>query len=129
MSSVSIPGMSIADGDEDLLEGRARRHRVVEVDDRQQVDERRQLRVDHVLPSPVGSVDLLRLHPDAGVDADRLGVHVRVGQQLDRQRGELGRPTQAVREEHVLGQLALERLGALARAVDRRVDQPRQDAC
>ena len=77
-----------------------------------------QLRIDHRLlpcvPCCVGRRLLFRLHPDAGVDADRLGVHVAVGQQLDGQRGELGGVARAVREQHVLGQLGLERLGALA---------------
>src|SRR5580704_5476980 len=70
---------------------------------------------------------LLGLHPNAGVDADGLGVHVRVRQQLDGERGELVGTPEAVWEQHVLRQFALEGLGALSRPVDGRVDQPGQD--
>ena len=52
MSSVSTPGIVGPDGDEHLLEGPARRDRVREVDLRQQVDQGRQLRVDHRVSLP-----------------------------------------------------------------------------
>ena len=60
----------------------------------------------------LSGLTLLRGHPDAAVDPDHLGVHVAVGEQLDGQRGELVGRAEALREEHALAELRLERLGA-----------------
>src|SRR5690242_733355 len=69
----------------------------------------------------------LRLHADAAVDADGLGVHVTVRDQLDRERRELLGRAEAVREEHADLESLLELLRALALPVDRRVDQTGRD--
>src|ERR1700685_2549458 len=74
-------------------------------------------------PFPFPAGDLFGLQAGGGVDPDRLCVHVRVGQELDGQRGELRGAAETVREQDVPGQLGLERLGALGLAVARRVDQ------
>jgi hypothetical protein len=91
MSSVSMPGMSDRMPATMVGETGARRHRIRQVDLRQQLEDPRQLRVDHRSPLfPFRPAGLFGLQAGAGVDADRLGVHVGVGQQLDGQRGELG---------------------------------------
>src|SRR4030095_2483621 len=63
----------------------------------------------------------LRLHADATVAPDDLGVHVAVAQQLDRHRGELVGAAQALGEQHVALEAFLELLAAGAGAVDRGV--------
>ena len=65
-------------------------------------------------PPSCGKPGLLGRHPDAGVEADRLGVEVAVGQQLDRQRRELVRAAQALREEDDRAERRLELLGGIA---------------
>src|SRR3954452_20755178 len=67
-----------------------------------------------------------RLHPDAAVNADRLGVHVAVGDALDDHAGELLAGAEPMGEQHTLLEVRLELLAALALAVDRRVDQARR---
>ena len=127
MSSVSTPGTSTlmatsscskasraATGSERSITGNS-------------VDQRRQLRVDQ------GSASARSLETHFG--CMRMPASMRIDSafmyELDSSStasvaNSVG-VAQAVREEHVLGELALEGLGALARAVDRRVDQPRQD--
>src|SRR5690606_30131696 len=56
-------------------------------------------------PGPHGS---LRLHADAGVDADRLGVHVAVAQELGGEGGELAGLAEALGEEHARTEALLE---------------------
>ena len=57
----------------------------------------------------------LRRHADAAVDADRLGVEVAVGDALDDHRGQLLRGAEALREQHALLQVGLERLAVARR--------------
>src|ERR687897_1282844 len=70
----------------------------------------------------------LGLHAHATVDADDLGVHVAVAEQLDGHARELVGGAEALGEEHVALELLLELLAGLALAVDRRVDEAGRDA-
>jgi len=74
-----------------------------------------------------GGPPRLGLHADAGVQADALGVHVAVAQQLDGHGGELGRVAKPFREEHSDAEALLELLGTFARPVDRCVDESGED--
>ena len=76
-----------------------------------------------------GATGSLRGHADAAVDADRLGVEVAVGHALDDDRRQLLRVAEALREQHALLQVGLERLAVVAGAVDRGVDQARGRRC
>src|ERR1700722_16329830 len=82
-------------------------------------------------PTTVGlntlSDTLFRGHPDAAVDTDDLGVHIRVGHQFDDHRGQFVGATQAVWEQDRLAQLRLEGLRYFAFTVDRGIDQTGRD--
>ena len=71
---------------------------------------------------------LLGLHANASVDTDGRGVHVTVGEQLDRERRELARVPEPLREEDARAETRLELIRCGTAAVDRGVDEPGQDA-
>ncbi len=70
----------------------------------------------------------LGLEANAPVDADRLHVHVGVGDELDGHRGELVGGAEAVGEEHVALEVRLEGLRGVTLPVDGGVDEPGGDA-
>src|SRR5690606_5013986 len=67
----------------------------------------------------------LRLEAETAVDADGLGVHVVVGDELEGHRRELVGGAEALREQHVALEVLLEGLRLVALAVDRGVDEAR----
>ena len=71
---------------------------------------------------------LFRLHPDAGVETNRLGIHVTVREQLDGQRRELAAIAESLGEQDSGTEACFELIGRFARAVDGRVDESGQDA-
>src|SRR4051794_20674001 len=86
-----------------------------------------QVRRTHLCVRRTWKTKSFRLHADAAVDADRLAVHVTVGDELDGERREFLGRAEAMREQHVLLELLLEGVGAFALPVDRGVDEPRGD--
>ena len=77
-------------------------------------------------PSPL--VRLFRLHSDPRVDADRLGVHVAVGEQFHAQAGELVGVAEPLGKEDPRAESSLELLGVGSGPVNGRVDETRQNA-